>query len=231
MEIIADPGLREGTTRLLVVMLPGVNDEPESFRRHGLMADLVVRHPWIDCIAVGAQQDLYLDGTLTERLHEEVIVPACERGYRRIWMAGASLGAMGSLLYAQAYPGVLEGLILLAPYLGASGTIAAILRAGGLVSWQPPIGLPADDERALLAWIRAQHPSESANPLVFLGYGLADRFRDHSVLLAPLLLPSRVVTDPGGHDWATWAKLWSGILARRPFPRVPPGMAILDESC
>lgn len=231
MEIIAEPDLREGNTRLLVVMLPGVNDEPESFRRHGLMADLVVRHPWIDCIAVGAQQDLYLDGTLTQRLHEEVIVPACERGYRRIWMAGASLGGMGSLLYAQAYPGVLEGLILLAPYLGASGTIAAIQRAGGLLSWQPPIGLPADDERALLAWIRALVQSASANPLVFLGYGLADRFRDQSLLLAPLLLPSRVVTDPGGHDWPTWAKLWSGILVRRPFPRVPPGVAIFNESC
>jgi hypothetical protein len=43
---------------------------------------------------------------------------------------------------------------------------------------------------------------------VVLGFGREDRFADQCRVLADVLLPERVFTVPGGHDWATWKKLW-----------------------
>ena len=52
-----------------------------------------------------------------------MIAPARARGYAGVWLAGASMGGMGTLLYERSRPGELDGLVLLAPYLGDRGLL------------------------------------------------------------------------------------------------------------
>ena len=103
-------------------------------------------------------------------------------------------------------------LILLAPFLGVRGTIAEVMRAGGLAGWQPGAIKPDDDERRLLAWLKAYAPAAPASPRIYLGYGTEDRFAPASQLMAERLPPAQVVATPGGHDWATWLRLWRRLL-------------------
>jgi pimeloyl-ACP methyl ester carboxylesterase len=46
------------------------------------------------------------------------VLPARSAGYREIWIAGISMGGLGALSYAVKYPGHLDRVLLLAPYLG-----------------------------------------------------------------------------------------------------------------
>lgn len=80
----------------------------------------------------------YLEGKAPQRLHDEVIVPARQPGrYREIWLSGASMGGMGSVMYDRFYPGDVDGIILLAPYLGDRPILREIAQAGGVESWDP----------------------------------------------------------------------------------------------
>lgn len=50
-----------------------------------------------------------------------------------------------------------------------------------------------------------------------LGFGEDDRYAQPSRRLARLLPAERVVVLPGGHDWATWLRLWRELLCRTQF--------------
>lgn len=217
MEVVQRISPHGGGERILLVMLPGVNDVPQSFFQWGLIDRLANLAQPVDAVAVNVPIDDYLDHKLVERLDREIVLPAIENGYARVWLAGVSLGGMGSLLYCRAHPARVEGIILLAPYLGATGTIARIERAGGLARWDPPEELARDDDERLLFWVRNAWSEKGATQRRFLGYGRADRFRAGSKLLEPYVPERHVVVAEGGHDWETWAALWSGILERDPF--------------
>ena len=198
----------------LLVMLPGVGMKAQEFVDHGFIAALRAHGTAVDAVIADAHADLYLDDSILERLGADVILPAMTRGYAALWLLGVSLGGMGALGYAQAHPRQVEGIVLLAPFLGVPGTIAEVRRAGGLARWEP--GLVADDrERAVLAWLKELGPG---HPTLMLGYGRGDRFAAGHALLAERLPAERVVIEEGGHDWETWAKLWQRILDCQPFP-------------
>jgi len=212
MDALYDPAPQPGPGRILLVMLPGAKGRPQDLVQWGFVRALRERNLPIDVVAVEAHLGYYLDRSLSSHLTRDIIAPARTGNYQRIWLMGISLGGMGSLLYACEHPVDIEGVILLAPFLGARGTIAEVVRAGGLGSWQPGAIKPDDDERRLLAWIKAYRPAIAASPNIFLGYGTDDRFVDASKLLAGRLPAAQVVTIPGGHDWATWLRLWQHLL-------------------
>ena len=56
--------------------------------------------------------------------------PALARGVTTIWLAGISLGGFGALRYAEAHREIVEGLLLLSPFLGSRGLIAEVAAAG-----------------------------------------------------------------------------------------------------
>jgi S-formylglutathione hydrolase FrmB len=217
MELIHSDGHYSGGERILLVALPGAYMGPRDFAAAGFDRMLLDHRLPVDLIAAGIESSLYLDNAVPERIHAEIMLPARARGYRRIWLLGISLGGMGALQYLRAYPGQIEGAILIAPFLGTRGLIAEVERAGGLSSWRPARPEAGDIERPLLLWLRSQNLVAGGPPAVYLGCGRDDRFAAASALLAARLPPERVAAAAGGHEWPTWASLWRLILARRPF--------------
>jgi pimeloyl-ACP methyl ester carboxylesterase len=220
MDAIYDITQQGGPERIMLVMLPGVRDRPEDLVQHGFVRDLRERGLTIDVVAVDAHLGYYLERSFIERLRDDIIAPARAKGYRRIWLMGISLGGMGSLLYIREHSADIDGVLLLAPFLGTQGTIAEVTRAGGLKHWQTVGIKPDDDERLLLAWLKNYQFNDFALPKIYLGYGKDDRFAPASLLLAEQLPPERVITIDGGHDWVTWIHLWKQLLDRDLFSSV-----------
>jgi len=216
MDAIYDITPGAAADRVLLVMLPGAKDSPDDMVERGLVRALRERAVPVDVVAADAHLDYYLERSFLERLRHDIVAPAQAKGYTRIWLMGISLGGMGSLAYARAHPADIEGVILLAPFLGTRGTIAEVVRAGGLSRWQPGEIKADDDEHALLAWLKSYRAGDPKAPKIFLGYGKDDRYAPASLLLAERLPPQRVMAIPGGHDWTTWMVLWAGLLDRDP---------------
>lgn len=203
--------------RILLVMLPGAGITAQDFQTHGLVAAAQISPYPIDVIATGPDMSLYLDGDIAAAIHHSVIEPALARGHTRIWLLGISLGGMGALLYAARHAHHLDGMILLAPFLGTQGTIAEISASGGLAAWQAEHSGATTGEQCLLAWLQHHLKNRSARPALYLGYGQTDRFAAGHRLLADALPPAAVLTHPGGHDWDTWLPLCRAVLATAPF--------------
>lgn len=148
------PDSRAGADRLLLVMLPGAGIAAEDFALHGLVAAAQTGGPIVDVIAAKPDQVLYLDGTVAQALEQSVLVPAYAAGYQRIWLLGISLGGMGALSCTVARPNEIEGLILLAPFIGTHGTMAELARAGGFAGWRPEASAATPPEREILTWLQ-----------------------------------------------------------------------------
>lgn len=204
----------------LLVLLPGSYSLPEEFQREGF--GRVVREAGLaaDVLLVDAHTGYYQDRSIIDRLEADVVRPARERGYRRVWMAGISLGAVGAMLYADEHPQGLDGVVLIAPFLGPRlGTVLDIENAGSLARWQAPGRVPDEElDRRLWRWLKDQ--TESKAPLeIFQGYGADDRFVYTNRLFSRSLPASRVFTAPGGHDWPAWNDVWRRIVVELPVER------------
>ena len=193
----------------LVVMLPGRGDDLEGLRASGIVG--AVQGAWPDADVVLAELTLsyYMRGDAPERLHREVIVPARARGYREIWLAGASMGGMGTLMYERLHPGELDGLVLLAPFVGDRPLLREIRQAGGLATWDPG---PVQEvgaktwQRELWRHLKGWNADSDRPQRVWLAYGDRDYLRDTLPPLAELLPQDQVSILPGGHDWTVWTR-------------------------
>lgn len=214
MRVIHSAAPVAGADRVAMVMLPGARDRAEDLIEQGFVRALHQRSPAVDAVIADAHFDHYLERSVVTQLGREVIAPLRDRGLARIWLMGISLGGMGALSYAREHSGAIEGVILLAPFLGTRGLIAEITQAGGLLRWQPGTIAPEDDERRLLAWLRQYRAGDPALPCICLGYGTEDRYAPASLLLAQQLPERQVMAIPGGHDWPTWLALWERWLDR-----------------
>jgi len=216
MESIADV---EGDPRqrVLLVLLPPAFGTARDFFDQGFVAAVRSRGLPVDVIAAGVTANHYLDQTVVARLHAGVIAPARAKGYRRLWLAGISIGGFGSLLTLQSHTVEIEGLLLLAPYLGSWPVVNEVIRAGGFAQWQPQPAAPDDHECQLLAWLQGLLAVPAQSPPIYVGYGTQDRFAPSIEVLSDALPSDRVVRRPGEHDWATWIALWHGLLDRDPF--------------
>jgi hypothetical protein len=218
MQVLRDAAPAPGADTVTLVMLPGARDTAQDLVEQGFVRALRRRGLAVDAVVVNAQFDDYLERSVVSRLDREIIAPLRSAGPARIWMMGISLGGLGALSYARERAGALEGVVLLAPFLGTRGLIAEVTRAGGLQPWQPGAIAPEDDERRLLSWLRQYRADDPALPPIWLGYGTEDRYAPASCLLAPLLPGAHVMAIPGGHDWTTWLTLWERWLDGGAFP-------------
>jgi hypothetical protein len=200
----------------LLVFLPGRYDKPRDLVTNGFVRAVRERGMDADIVIPDLHFGYYIKRTAVDRLHEDVIKPALEKGYRHIRLVGISVGGLGALLYAQMQPGVVDELVLIAPYLGESRIHQEIVRAGGLPAWDPGHWTQEDYERTLWAWLREHRGN--ADPVISLGYGRSDSFAMGNRLLAAVLPENRVVSTTGGHEWAPWLRIWETLLERRPLP-------------
>ena len=209
--------------RTLLVILPGQGMTMRELDQEGFVAAAHAAHLAVDVLLVDAHLGYYKDRSVLERLRIDVVAPAQAADFSSIWMAGVSLGGLGALLYADAHPGDIDGLLTLAPYLGEPDAVTAIIRDGGLQRWKAPRGPLPDSEIGPQAWRSLQKlvrtGEGSSPPPLYLGYGLSDRFAPMAHVLAEALPPSRVFTAPGGHDWDPWLGLWQRMLAASELPR------------
>jgi pimeloyl-ACP methyl ester carboxylesterase len=196
-----------------VIFLPGRFDRPERFANEDFGKLLEVRLPAATGLAADAHLRYYMDGDVIRRLHEDVVSPARARSGSKVHLVGISMGGLGALVYAQAHPEDVAGVVVLAPYLGDDEVIEEIAASGGLADWQPPSDPDPDDfQRDIWTWLKGYTDPETERPPLVLGWGTDDDLAPASRLLAEALPDDRVFTTPGGHDWPEWRALWSAIL-------------------
>ena len=206
------------TATRLVVVLPGRGDDLAAMQRTGMAEAVQAAWPDADVILTGLSYDYYLQGRAPERLHDEIIVPSRQKAYRQTWLVGASMGGMGTLMYDRAYPGEMDGLILLAPYLGDKSLLQEISMAGGVAEWRPgpvpPSVTAGNFQRELWRHVQdwSREPAKAAN--VWLAYGDKDRLRKAMPVLEPVLPAANISRLSGGHDWTTWSRATQDILSR-----------------
>ncbi len=218
-EFIFDAAPAVQGERILLLMLPGAKNTPQQLVENGFIRALRERNLPVDALALDAHVDLYLERDRIEQVLHHTLDEVRARGYRRIWVLGISLGGSGAMICATQRAPEIEGLLLLAPFLGTRGLIAEVEAAGGLLHWQPGEIHHRDHERALLAQIRERTREMDDFPDIYLGYGAEDRYRAASVMLSEQLRPYRVTVVPGGHEWDAWAALWRIQLDSNPFCR------------
>ena len=200
----ADPNQR---ARCLMVLLPGRGDSAADFEGHGIIAAARQRGLSIDLVAADATIGYYAKRTLLDRLQADVLTPALLHDYAQVWLVGTSMGGLGALLEARKQPGI-QGILLLAPFLGDEDVTGEVAAAGGLATWVPPRIDQGDYQRELWRWLQAVSQGGEKAPEIVLGYGEADRFAPAHRLLAAGLPADHVLRAVGGHDWATWLGLF-----------------------
>lgn len=203
----------------LVVMLPGAYSAPQEFIDEGWVAALhTQRRLAADVWLADAPVAYYTERRILDRLREDVLRPARAQGYARVWLAGISIGGFGALGYETRFPGEVDGVLAIAPYLGRRLLLQEISAAGGPERWRAEARAPqrSDDDLEREIWWRLAGGDTAT---LHLGHGVDDRFADAQRVAAGLL-GERGFSAPGGHDWPAWRPLWAqwldrGLLAPR----------------
>jgi enterochelin esterase-like enzyme len=194
-----------------MVWLPGAYHTAQDFLTAGFVDAVRARRLDLDLVFVDLELAHVGDRSALARLRADIVLPARAAGIA-LWMGGISLGGLITLDYAATYPDELDELCLLAPYLGNRILTAEILQAQGLAAWQPGELAETDEERRIWRYIKARRAD--ARPL-HLGFGAQDRFSEAHKLLADTLPAHAVDVIAGGHEWATWSRLWENFLDSR----------------
>ena len=194
---------------VLVVVLPGRGDDVANLKSAGIAEAIQSALPEADVMLTGVTFAYYMEGRMPQRLREEIILPARERGYKEIWLVGASMGGMGALMYDRQYPGDANGLVLLAPYLGSKKVLQQISDAGGLQNWDAgPVATAIDGnnyDRELWRYLKTWgKENNSRTGDVWLAYGDKDRLGAAMPPLKQLLHSEQVFIREGGHAWVVW---------------------------
>jgi len=187
-----------------VVFLPGAGDVAQDFVDRGFVEQLH-REVVADAVAANATTAYHRDGSVVRRVFEDVLAPA-RQDYEHVWLVGVSMGGGAALRTAAAHPEDVDGVVLLAPFLGSMSLARRIARAGGPARWEAD---PAIDDVYLDAWAWAGEPDREA-PIV-LAYGRDDLLARVGDALALGLPESQVFRGGGGHTWEVWGQLWRAV--------------------
>jgi pimeloyl-ACP methyl ester carboxylesterase len=199
-----------GADAIRIVLLPGAYHALADFERAGFDQALRDRGLPAELILAAPELEHLGDREWLPRLRAEVIAPARERAGGALWLGGISLGGFMALRFAAEADDGIDGLCLLAPYLGSRIVAAEVAAHASLADWQPAALTEDDDDRRI--WRLVQRLGAAGAPRVFLGYGREDRFADTQRLLARALPADSTRVIAGGHDWPVWRALWDKFL-------------------
>ena len=193
----------------LIIFLRGLGGSHRDFDREGFVHEVRQDNLPYDMTAPNAHFGYYFSETITTRLKTDIVSPAIANGYDKIWLVGISMGGLGSLMYAREHPDEIEGIYLIAPFLGYEDIIEEITSAGGLQQWQPGEYDPNDDwQRMFWHWLKQCSEGTKQRPVTYLGFGTEDGFNSAHQLLASQIPKDHVFRIAGGHDKETMKKLW-----------------------
>jgi pimeloyl-ACP methyl ester carboxylesterase len=208
---ICVPAHRTAVAPTRMVWLPGAYHAAQDFVAAGFAEAVRTRRLALDLTFVDLELAHVGDRSALQRLRSELVLTARAEGVA-IWLGGISLGGMFALDYAASHPDELDGLCLLAPYLGNRIVTSEIARAPGVAAWQPGDLAQIDEERRIWGYIKSRRAD--SRPL-YLGFGRDDRFSAAHELLAATLPADSIDVIAGGHDWSTWSRLWENFLDAR----------------
>jgi pimeloyl-ACP methyl ester carboxylesterase len=198
-----------------LIYLPGMGDSITVFEANGMLDSLRAAGLDAEFVACNAHYGYYANRSLLERVQQDVVKSERVTGHAKVWLVGNSMGGLGSLLFASRQPGVVQGIVLLGPFISRGRVSHEIEAAGGLKAWNPTVSDTADWERRLWLWLKnCAAGSDTSCPAIYLGYGRADRLATEHKLLAAVLPPEHVVALEGGHDWPIWRSAWGELLRR-----------------
>lgn len=203
-----------GNTDMLI-FLRGIGGSHTDFERYGLIDQVRERKLPFDIVVPNTHYGYYQSETVVNRIKEDIIEPAKQRGYERFWLAGFSMGGLGSLFYIREYPEDIEAVMMVSPFMGWGTIRREIEAADGIRNWDADNS--AIDNWQILIWTFVQDyiAAPENYPPVYLGYGTSDGItRNGPALLADALPDRRVFTLPGGHNYTTFQALWSRHLDR-----------------
>lgn len=201
----------------LFVLLPGRRSPPEDFRENRVEEAIARLAGPAEIVAVDAHLGYYLSRKFVETMAEDLLVPARRAGFGEIWIVGVSLGGGGALAILRKRPDLVDGAILLAPFLGGDAVIERVRKYGAAIGLAPPPLEPNDMFfEEIWEWIERPEPPRAP---ILLAFGRGDRLAPSHRLLATLLPPGRVVEVEGGHDWRAWRTGAEELLRRGLPPR------------
>ena len=214
------PILEYGQTEItghrdLLIFMRGIGGSHTDFERFGLIDQLRERNLPVDIIVPNAHYGYYKTESVVDRIKKDIIEPAKQRGYERFWLAGFSMGGLGSLFYIREYPQDIEAVMLVSPFMGWGTIRREIVSAGGINYWDADNS--AIDNWQILVWTFIQDYLGAPDnyPPVYLGYGTRDGVaKNGPELLAAALPQERIFTLPGSHNYPTFKALWSKHLDR-----------------
>jgi hypothetical protein len=200
----------------MIIFLRGFSGSYEDFASEGFVDDIRTRRLPFDMASPDAHSGYYFGETLVPRLRTDIIEPAKAQGYKRFWLVGVSMGGLGALMYMLKHPEDVEGISLIAPFLGYPRIIHEIEDAGGVRRWEPGQYDPGSDWQRML-WHSLKQFATGEKPLpveVYLGYGSEDSFAAADRLLAEILPREHVIITSGGHTPETMKKIWRIFLEK-----------------
>jgi len=209
MRSLFEPAQRGAIASTHLIVLPGAYQSPEDVIAANFLHAMQEREINADLSCIDIEPEFLTDRGALTRLRNEIVAPSRRLGYAQLWRVGISLGGYVALDFASSYPREIDGVCLLAPYLGSRIVAGEIAAAGGLAAWSPREPADGDDERRIWSFIK--RCSESAT-LVYLGFGREDRFAQTQQIMAAALPSTACRIIAGGHDWNTWLALWEYFL-------------------
>ncbi len=220
LEARMDPARRRAC---LIVLMPGMFDTPDQFLEYGFIDDARAASGRCDLVAIDAHFGYYRDGSLRRRVGADILRVAAARGYEHIWLVGISLGGLGAMLVARDHPDEVDGVVLLAPFLGDPRLIESIHQSGGLAAWDAPEDAGVGDantfDDAIWGWLQGYVTHPARMPRLYVGAGTEDDLRSGVQLLAAVLPQEQHGEAEGGHGWVTWRVLWRRLMASPPWDR------------
>ena len=202
----------------LIVLLPGFGDGPQQYVDYGFVETVRQANPAFDVIAANAHFGYYRNYSVVDRLHQDIIAPLHPR-YDEIWLVGISMGGFGAAAYSMTYPDLVDGMILLAPFMGSAEVVEDVMAAGSLGQWVPPqlAAIEDDKERRfyeLWRFFQGYVETPERKPRLYLGFGDRDHLGGPNSLVADVLSAEHSLILPGGHKWAVWQPLFAELTKR-----------------
>ena len=193
----------------LLILIRGIGGSNKSFEAYGLIEEIRRRQLPFDIVAPDAHFGYYKAENVEDRLNEDIILPARMQGYQRIWLAGFSMGGLGSLFYLREYAEQVDGVMLICPFVGWSGIINEIEESGGISDWSATTEDESDWQRLIWSWVKHYSTKPDEYPPIYLGYGDDDFLAgDGPALLAQSLPADRTFVVAGGHNYSTFRKIF-----------------------